>query len=126
MANAKTWGERVSEWRASGLSAVKFAEGRDFSPHQLWYWRARIRSEAAASAAQTIATPAPALAKADSVPLARLVRGPRQEPVADATTVSLSVELLGVRIAVPPGFDRATFSAVVDEIEARRTRGGGR
>src|SRR5271157_529419 len=107
MANAKTWSERVSEWRASGLSAVKFAEGRGFAPHQLWYWRAKMRSEAAASAAQAVATPAPALAKTDSVPLARLVRGPRQEPAAEATRVSLSVELLGIRIAVPPGFDRA-------------------
>jgi hypothetical protein len=85
-----------------------------------------MRSEAAASAAQAVATPTPTLVKTDSVPLARLVRGPRQDPAAEATRVSLSVELLGVRIAVPPGFDRATFSAVLDEIETRRTRAGGR
>jgi hypothetical protein len=36
----------------------------------------------------------------------------------------LSVEMLGVRIVVPPGFDRATFSLLLDEIDARGARAG--
>ena len=56
--------------------------------------------------------------------------GPRPQTRAgggsDEGVLFSSVELLGIRIAVPPGFDRATFSAVLDEIETRRARGGGR
>ena len=85
-----------------------------------------MRQEAEASAAQAAETPAAVLGKTDSVPLVRLVRAPRQEPAVEATKALLSVELLGVRIAVPPGFDRATFSAVLDEIETRKARAGGR
>jgi transposase-like protein len=126
MANAKTWRERVGEWRASGLSAVKFAEGRGFSPHQLWYWRAKFRQQMDQSAAHTTSVASPALATTARVPLARVVRRPNPELAPVATKALLSVEIMGVHIAVPPGFDRATFAAVLDEIEARKVRAGGR
>lgn len=57
--------------------------------------------------------------------LARVVRKPKPELAPVAPKALLSVEIMGVHIAVPPGFDRATFSAVLDEIEARKARAGG-
>lgn len=115
MAGAKIWAERIIEWRASGLTAAKFADGRDFSAHQVWYWAAKMRREEARAAAA---------AKPPGVRLARVLRIPRQTLAVRPTEALLSVELLGVRVFVPPGFDRATFSTVLDEIEARGTRAG--
>jgi hypothetical protein len=121
MANAKTWRKRVAEYRASGLSAVKFAEGRDFSAHQVWNWSAKFRKEE--EAFPTAAEPAPALVKSSNVRLARLVRVPSQPPpTGKSAATELSVEILGIRVVVPRGFDRATLTMVLDEIEARGAR----
>lgn len=128
MANAKTWRKRVAEYRTSGLSAVKFAEGRDFSAHQVWNWAAKFRKEEEAFPTKTDVTPvsaapAPALLKSSNVRLARLVRVPSQPPpTGKSAATELSVEILGFRVVVPRGFDRATFTIVLDEIEARGAR----
>ena len=114
MGDAKVWVERLVEWRASRLTAAKFADGRDFTAHQLWNWAAKMRREEARAAVP---------ARPASVRIARVVRVPRLTLGGQATAALLSVELLGVRVFVPPGFDRLTFSAVLDEIEALRTRG---
>jgi hypothetical protein len=130
MANAKTWRKRISEYCASGLSAVKFAEGRDFSAHQVWNWAAKFRGEDQARLAETqvtsaSATPAPALVKSSGVRMARLVRVPSLPPPTERPVATeLSVEVLGIRIVVPRGFDRATFSLLLDEIDGCRARAG--
>jgi len=130
MAKAKTWRKRIGEYRASGLSAVKFAEGRDFSAHQVWNWAAKFRKEDEAYPTEihvtpASAAPAQALVKSSNVRLARLVRVPSQPPpTAKPMGTELSVEMLGIRTVVPRGFDRATFSRVLDEIDAREARAG--
>jgi hypothetical protein len=131
MANAATWRERIGEWRASGLSAAKFAESRGLSVHQLWNWSAKFRKEeqpkTVDSTAMASATPGEGeRAKASSISLAKVVGIPKQEPAAKPSTALLSVELFGVRIAVPTAFDRPTLAMVLDEIEARRARLGER
>jgi hypothetical protein len=133
MANAATWRERIGGWRASGLSAAKFAESQGLTAHQVWNWAAKFRREDEAKAVAAAAVAVPAVpraedvrAKADSIALAKVVRVPRQEPAAKPVTTLLSVELFGIRIAVPTGFDRPTFAMVLDEIEARRARLGER
>jgi len=115
------------------LSASKFAEGRGLSVHQLWNWSARFRKEYqpktvdSTAMAMTSATPGEGeRAKASSISLAKVVRIPKQEPTAKPSTALLSVELFGIRVAVPTGFDRPTLAMVLDEIEARRVRLGGR
>ena len=99
----------------------------------MWNWAAKFRREDEAKAVAAAAVAVPAVpraedvrAKADSIALAKVVRVPRQEPAAKPVTTLLSVELLGIRIAVPTGFDRPTFAMVLDEIEARRARLGER
>jgi len=116
MADAKTWTERISEWRASGLSAVKFSDGRGFSAHQLWSWRAKLRKEEATVQAGGEGV------RATGVRLARVVRvAGRTAELASGDGPKLVVELLGLRVMVPAGFDRATFSMVLDEVAARRS-----
>jgi transposase len=116
MADA-TRAAQVAEWRASGLSAEKFCEGRGFKPHRLWNWAAKIRKEEQQSG-RLDAT------EARSVRMARVVRVPLPAPdKARRAGVALSVELCGVRVVVPPGFDRATLAAVLAAIEMRGQAG---
>jgi hypothetical protein len=99
----------------------------------LWNWAAKFRRDDEAKAVESAAMAIPqvppaedARAKADSIPLAKVVRVPRQDPAGKPSMALLSVELFGIRIAVPMGFDRPTFAMVLDEIEARRARLGQR
>ena len=131
MANAATWRERIGEWRASGLSAGKFAESRGLSAHQVWNWAAKFRKEDTANESQAVAMPSvrpaeDAQSKADGLSLAKVIRVRKPEPGSKAPTAPLSVELFGICIAVPTGYDRPTFAMVLDEIEARRARLGER
>jgi transposase len=36
MADAKTWEERVADWRGSGQSAEEYCKGKGFSPGTLY------------------------------------------------------------------------------------------
>jgi transposase len=119
MVDAKTRAERVGEWRASGLSAAKFCEGRDFKAHALWNWASKMRK-----GEQQSGRPEPA--KVNSVVrLARVIRVARPAVAARPVGVALSVELWGVRVVVPPGFDRQTLAAVLAEIEGHGRTGAG-
>jgi len=115
MANEKVWGERVAAWRTSGLTAKAFTAGRPFSAQQLWNWSYRLRR--ASSAPNPVNDP-PTTKQAvkKCVRLARVVRVPVSAPPVPPT-MGLVVEWHGARIAVPPAFDRATFSTVLDAIE---------
>ena len=79
-----------------------------------------------AAAAHTTAVATPTVVQPDRMPLARVVRRFNALQTTTTPKALLSVEIMGIHIAVPPGFDRATFSAVLDEIEARKVRAGGR
>jgi len=116
MANDKVWGERVAAWRASGLTAKEFAAGQPFSAQQIWNWSYRLRrARSAPPAPVTVARP-DAHAVKKCVRLARVVRVAASAPPA-SPALGLVVEWHGARIAVPPAFDRATFSTVLDAIE---------
>jgi transposase len=126
MAKASEWRERIAEWRASGLSAVKFAEMRGYSAQQVWKWAAKIRKTDAAGAAEAAG---PTRASSDapySIPLARVVRAPKPEfgerPPAPAG--AMAVEVGGMRLVVPAGFDRRTLAMVLDEALARKSMMG--
>jgi hypothetical protein len=118
MANEKIWGERVAAWRASGLTAKEFTAGQPFSAQQMWNWSYRLRR---ASLAPSTPVGNPRLvtrAVKKCVRLARVVRVAASAPPVPPT-MGLVVEWHGARIAVPPAFDRATFSTVLDAIECR-------
>lgn len=91
------------------MTAPEFCEGHDFAVGTLRWWASRL--ERSALERRTVA-----------FPLARVKRraAPAQVPVVGPALV---VELGGARVTVPPGFDRATFEAV---IEVLGERGDGR
>lgn len=94
----------MAAWRASGESAQKFAEGRDYTVHMLRYWAGRLKEEEAEP----------------SIRLARIVRAPREvtpqsiEAAQQPTGVALVLEVGGARVQVPVGFERATLRAVLE------------
>ena len=124
MARASEWRKRIAEWRASGLSAAKFAESLGCSAHQVWNWAAKFRGEDAARTTEATAAVQVGRVVAHSIPLARVLRAPRQEsfekPAASAT--AMAVEVGGMRLVVPSGFDRGTLAMVLDEVEGRNPR----
>lgn len=114
MTDLKIWEQRVAAWRSSGQSARQYAEGREFSVHMLRYWARQVATAPAAKAAATTST-----ASVPELRLARVMRpaaamvsaSPRQGVSHEAALV---IEVGGARVAVRPGFDRATLTAVLD------------
>ncbi len=115
-ADAKIWEERVAAWRASGLSAEKFSADKGFKPNRLWMWSARIRKAQREAAGES-----PAEIPASGVRLARVVRT-RGTPPVDGPDSGLGLEVFGIRVQVPRGFDRGLLRDVLDVLEARGPR----
>jgi transposase len=128
MAKASEWRRRIAEWRASGLSAAKFAESRGCSVHQVWNWAAKFRKEDVARTAEMAGAAQPRPVAAHSIPLARVLRAPRQEFAEKPASApgAMAVEVGGMRLVVPSGFDRGTLAMVLDEVEARKSGLGAR
>jgi len=112
---AATWAKRVREWKASGETSEKFSESREFSAGGLRHWAYRLRQTKRRE-------PRPAALR-----LVRVDRAPVQGPPPAAgdgrTAARLHVEVAGTRVAVAPGFDRATLAAIIDVLEQRGRSG---
>jgi len=146
-ATEQKWTERIEGWRESGLTSEQFSEGREFSADGLRHWAyklgktkrrrprgevpelrivrvVRAKEEAAARAARPKVRMVAAAVTAPAA--AATARATVPAPVANAPShvdASLGIEVGGVRIVVPPTFDRATLAAV---LELLAERGGGR
>ena len=104
MTTEVTWTQRVAAWRASGLTAAEFSDGRGFAAATLRWWASRLR------------TPK----KPPQIPLARLVTRPGSAAERGGPIV---VELAGARVLVPSGVAREDLVVVLDALEPRH--GGG-
>jgi hypothetical protein len=93
------WVERVREWKAGGLTAKQFAEGREFKPSTLVYWASCLRRGRVGAA--------PSDKRRPRVRMARVVRS---SPRADDSIV---VAVGSARVAVRAGFDEALLRRVV-------------
>jgi hypothetical protein len=122
------WAARVAAWRASGQTAPKFCEGKDFKPGGLRYWASQLRKgkDAAPTKDERVARVPPAAqrpaaakeaAPPEPVRLARVVRAARPE---SAPETAIVLEVGAARLAVRRGFDRDVLRAVLDVL------GGGR
>jgi transposase-like protein len=45
MTNQELWAERIAEWQASGMSAYRFAQNRDFSHSSLYHWIRKLSED---------------------------------------------------------------------------------
>jgi hypothetical protein len=118
MVDRATWAHRVTEWRASGLTAARFCEGRGFSHTTLQGWSSKLAKE-------------PAETPPEPIRMVRLLRRAAAEVAPGASNVLPSsapivvLEVGGARISVSAGVDRSTLMTVLESLGAY-ARGGGR
>ena len=86
----------VSDWKSSGLSARAFSKQQGLTKNLIYRWLAAARRRTAPP---------------------RILRVIRESAIATPTSSTLTVEVSGARIAVPTGFDRATFAAVLQVLD---------
>jgi len=102
MTRAAEWAQRVSEWRASGMTSKEFCAGRGYSAQNLLHWSSELRRRAGESrpARQNIAL-ARVIRRAPA-PGVIVVRTKRARvevmPNADPTTLALVFEALGIAV----------------------------
>jgi hypothetical protein len=113
------WAERVREWRASGETAERFAEGRQFEASTLRYWASRLKLSAQ-SPVET-APPAPPAPK-PTLAMARVVRPRRKSrPAARAAaSAELAISVGTARITVGRGFDAELLREVITALGGPR------
>ena len=104
MADARTtWKQRVTGWRASGLTAGTYSARHGFAANTLRWWASKLAGEAAPPSS--------------TVRFAQLVRS----PVAAGDVASreaVVVELLDarVRLTASAGADRETLAHIVERV----------
>jgi hypothetical protein len=94
-----TWQRHVARWRASGETAAEFAVREGIKVGTLRWWSSRLRRDV---------TTAPVQAP---VPMVQLIRVPSKTC---ATGVIVELTDVRARVMVEPGFDRETFSLVLE------------
>jgi hypothetical protein len=101
-AKADIWAERVRGWKASGLSAEEFTEGKEFTGRMLRWWAGEFlrRTKAKAKAGAPIA-------------MARVVAP--GEVIADerATSGSVAVVVGRYHVTLSRGFDESLLRDVL-------------
>jgi len=103
----------VREWKASGETAAKFSEVGGFSKVGLRNWSYRLKRTKAPLPAEMVRM----------VRVERTLGKEKTAPAADeCQVVVLSVEIGEARVAVTPGFDRATLAAIIDVLHERQRR----
>jgi hypothetical protein len=122
MAKASEWAERVSAWKASGKTSDEFSEGQPFTGGGLRHWAYRL--------GQTRRRPGTVGPQGRKVRLARVVLVSRRPaPMTGGTpagAATLALEVAGVRVIIPPRFDRSTLKEVLAVLEGRGRAGGER
>jgi hypothetical protein len=94
----RKWLGRVREWKAGGLTAEEYAQGRGFQGSTLRVWASRLRQ----------------IAKEPSTPSVRIARVTVARRAPGSSTVVLAVGK--ARIEVRPGFDRSLLREIVEAI----------
>lgn len=104
MTNTEIWAARVAEWRASGLTATKFCEGKDFSRTGLYNWASKLERENAVAS--------------QGVRIARVFR--QRAKAIDGKDLSLAassregrIEIQATRVLIPTGIDRAALEGIL-------------
>jgi hypothetical protein len=120
------WLERVREWRGSGETAERFAEGQGFKASTLRFWASRLRTEADAAFAPGMP---PAATSRVRLVRVRRARGAAPKPLeprgawsaSEGTSSAAMVIAIGaVRVEVRSGFDHALLGEVIEALGGAR------
>jgi hypothetical protein len=116
--SAAQWGELVSAWEASGLTADVFASEHGVAASSLRWWKTE-RARRARKEPRRRSPKRPSLTPASSVALARVVR-PGEGSAPSAARGGVAVLAGGARIVVEHGFDGRLLRALVRALEEAR------
>jgi hypothetical protein len=97
------WAAEVSAWRASGLTARRFCDGRGYSATRLYWWSSQLKRSGPESSSPGTR----------SVRVARVVLE-RSRPAAEAAPIVIQVG--GARVEVSGDIDRAALSVVLQTL----------
>lgn len=100
----------------SGLSVAEFERQHNLSPNRLSWWRRRLDLTASSATAR------PATASMTFLPVRVAVPAPAA-PAAPTPATSVSIELVlpdGVVVRVPPSFDAAALTRLLDVLRESR------
>jgi hypothetical protein len=95
------WAARVTEWRASGLTALACCEGKPFKPGGLRYWSSVLGRRNTAQ----------------QVRIARVVRTSEAVPSTDTPIV---IEVGAMRVAIRRGVDVEALRVVLSALGSGR------
>ncbi len=115
--SAGQWGELVSAWEASGVSADVFAREHGVVGSTLRWWRTELGRRARKEPHRR-PPKRPSLTTASGVALARVVRPGDASAAADAGG-AVGVLVGGARVVVERGFDGVLLREVVRALGAR-------
>ena len=97
------WGERLVDYRSSGLTQAAWCAARGIPQNQLSYWKARLEEERSQDAAGKTGTWCPVNVVAESI----------RPGVGPVSAANLTLRLGPVSIEVSPGFDPELLRGVV-------------
>lgn len=120
MADAATWSKRIADWRASGLTARKFCETREFTVTGLYWWSSHLRRSAALEPTAPIRLARVVRRRSSAVVVREDVK-PVSTMVTESssTSPSLMIEFAGVRVFVGGGVQRPALDVVLDALSDR-------
>ncbi len=96
------WVERVEAWRESGERAEEFSRHEDFSAATLRWWSSKLKRETAPG----------------DVPIARVLRTPTAGQHVGGAIVIEAIRS-GARVSIEAGADKATLSMVLELLGLR-------
>ncbi|GAC1542668.1 MAG: hypothetical protein NVS3B10_31270 [Polyangiales bacterium] len=116
--SALQWGELVSGWEASGVTADVFAREHGVAGSTLRWWKTEL-ARRARKEPRGRPPRRPSLTRASEVALARVVR-PAEGPAPTAARGGVAVVAGGARVVVEHGFDSRLLRDVVRALEEAR------
>jgi hypothetical protein len=117
--SAAQWGELVSAWAASGLTADVFASEHHVAGKTLRWWKTELARRARDERQRRPVRQRPRMT-ASSVALARVVRTGGEPSGPSGARGGVAVVVRNARIVVEPGFDGGLLREVVRALEEAR------
>lgn len=113
MATRAEWGERVTRWKRSGLSARKFGQAEGVKAQQLHWWSWKLGSTPASAREVPEFLPVRVVSSSTILP----TRSPAEVVSALPTRGQAPIEVLlpnGFAVRVAEGFDAETLARVLE------------
>ena len=112
------WAERVEAWKGSGKAAPEFAADKPYASSTLQWAASRLRRSGSGGRKRRItrARQTPGRTPEGGIEMAKVVRRPGREQVAEG----IVVEVAGARVTLRRGFDATLLRDVVQALRGEK------